>query len=765
MSNLDPLIAEILLKGDDEFLSKLRHVGEEAENNFGKLQAAASSGAEPLNLLADRLLYVVAAISGVTAATTMFIEQQTALSQRAELLSEAFGVTSSQLQGLEKVFASSGVKVEQFERFANRLTITIAREWPQIAESIKNYATENDAATLRVSSAILRIKDAQNAVFDNAENRSSEMEKTYLSLRGATATLASAQQHLSELQGGPALSDYAKKQLDIDKARLAVANAQQAQADLQRKAAKEAREDAEQFVKDQNAVKSAIIARSEAEASAAKLALTNVASIRDSLDSIAKGEKGAATEIDLTQVSVQNLTRSIIAQAAETTKEKSGTPSGYETMIALSETFSKATKEQITQEQKLAIVNRLTGSSMQSLGISAAEILNVLEHDTVELKKFEDAAKAIDTKEARKAIEDFRGALAGLNLDFSLLSQKFAIAAAPAFTAFLNSIKESLTSSTGLLHIFGEGIRGIGSAVGAIIQGWQKLGEIIESAIGNGIEKGTAMKAMLLLLAGFVAAFSTSWVAIPVAIGLAVVAIGYVVEHMKDIQKWAEENRAKFVAIGVVIGGIAALIFPWITAITLVIAGVVVLYENWDKVTAAIGRAWKAVQDTAVYQFLDGVITRLKEAYDWWSKLGTKTTPNNPDKGSNAGTGGGNVEGHAAGGMIDGPGSTTSDSILARLSRGEFVTRAAAVQKYGSDFFHSLNNMTLPGFAMGGLVPAPVRMSGGGGSGPATSTVNLSIDGRSFGSLRGSKSTVDDLSAFAISRQTSAAGSNPSWMK
>ena len=121
-------------------------------------------------------------------------------------------------------------------------------------------------------------------------------------------------------------------------------------------------------------------------------------------------------------------------------------------------------------------------------------------------------------------------------------------------------------------------------------------------------------------------------------------------------------------------------------------------------------------------------------------------------------------EGHAAGGMIDGPGSTTSDSIFARLSRGEFVTRAAAVQKYGSDFFRSVNDMTFPGFAMGGLVPSPVRMSGGG-SGPATSTVNLSIDGRSFGSLRGSKSTVDDLSAFAISRQTSAAGSNPSWMK
>ena len=64
----------------------------------------------------------------------------------------------------------------------------------------------------------------------------------------------------------------------------------------------------------------------------------------------------------------------------------------------------------------------------------------------------------------------------------------------------------------------------------------------------------------------------------------------------------------------------------------------------------------------------------------------------------------------------------------------------------------------------GGMVPSPVRMAGSG-SMPATSTLNLSIDGRSFGGLRGPKSTVDDLTSFAISRQTSQAGNKPSWYK
>ena len=64
--------------------------------------------------------------------------------------------------------------------------------------------------------------------------------------------------------------------------------------------------------------------------------------------------------------------------------------------------------------------------------------------------------------------------------------------------------------------------------------------------------------------------------------------------------------------------------------------------------------------------------------------------------------------GFAGGGEVDGPGTSTSDSILARLSTGEFVVRAAAVRKYGAGFLHAINNgvANIKGYATGGLVEA-----------------------------------------------------------
>lgn len=58
--------------------------------------------------------------------------------------------------------------------------------------------------------------------------------------------------------------------------------------------------------------------------------------------------------------------------------------------------------------------------------------------------------------------------------------------------------------------------------------------------------------------------------------------------------------------------------------------------------------------------------------------------------------------GSIAGEVLEGPGTTTSDSLIARLSRGEFVMRAAAVSKYGPDFMQAVNEGSLPGFASGG---------------------------------------------------------------
>jgi len=71
--------------------------------------------------------------------------------------------------------------------------------------------------------------------------------------------------------------------------------------------------------------------------------------------------------------------------------------------------------------------------------------------------------------------------------------------------------------------------------------------------------------------------------------------------------------------------------------------------------------------------------------------------------------GGGRFSG---GGNVWGAGSATSDSIPAWLSNGEFVHKADAVDYYGADFMHAVNEKRLPKFDTGG----PVGMTKSGGS-------------------------------------------------
>lgn len=65
---------------------------------------------------------------------------------------------------------------------------------------------------------------------------------------------------------------------------------------------------------------------------------------------------------------------------------------------------------------------------------------------------------------------------------------------------------------------------------------------------------------------------------------------------------------------------------------------------------------------------------------------------------------------YAGGGRVSGPGSGTSDSVLARLSNGEYVVNAKAADRYGA-LLEAINGDTLRGFARGG------RVGGGGGGG------------------------------------------------
>jgi hypothetical protein len=117
----------------------------------------------------------------------------------------------------------------------------------------------------------------------------------------------------------------------------------------------------------------------------------------------------------------------------------------------------------------------------------------------------------------------------------------------------------------------------------------------------------------------------------------------------------------------------------------------------------------------------------------------------------------------AGGGAVRGPGTGTSDSILARLSNGEFVMRAAAVRTLGAGFLSTLNRFAgggmvmpsrgIPSFANGGLVTA------GAGTGRA---VHLHLGGHEF-ALSGPGGVVDALVTEASRQRMRSGGLKPSW--
>ncbi|MBT2537194.1 phage tail tape measure protein [Arthrobacter sp. ISL-69] len=90
---------------------------------------------------------------------------------------------------------------------------------------------------------------------------------------------------------------------------------------------------------------------------------------------------------------------------------------------------------------------------------------------------------------------------------------------------------------------------------------------------------------------------------------------------------------------------------------------------------------------------------------------------------------GGLIGGYPGGGLLTGPGTGTSDSMIARVSNGEFIVRQAAVAKYGVGFLSALNKGTLApasGYigATGSSSPTGMGAPSGSSSGSATHITN-----------------------------------------
>jgi hypothetical protein len=185
----------------------------------------------------------------------------------------------------------------------------------------------------------------------------------------------------------------------------------------------------------------------------------------------------------------------------------------------------------------------------------------------------------------------------------------------------------------------------------------------------------------------------------------------------------------------------------------------------FEKIKSVVADMWKFVTDK-----FNALIDKVKDF------LGLQAQ-------ADGGDGGGNTPAFAGGGRVRGPGTSTSDSIWAKLSNGEFVVKARAVAHYGPSLLSAINNMRIPRFAAGGFVsgesfraafaPAVPRFAAGGlvaapalaGDGGGGRPVILNIGGESIGGLSATGAAVEALQRYASQKAVRTAGRKPEWYK
>jgi len=181
--------------------------------------------------------------------------------------------------------------------------------------------------------------------------------------------------------------------------------------------------------------------------------------------------------------------------------------------------------------------------------------------------------------------------------------------------------------------------------------------------------------------------------------------------------------------------------------------------EGVGAMGAAFDQQFRELDPPPVH--LNTLLPDIQQSIIQQAKNGTFELPVELDFGSQTSRrrrpgGSGPGAGFASGGLVEGPGTPTSDSIMAMLSAKEFVMDAKTVRHFGPSFFYRLQQLAkrgralqFPGFASGGFVGAvrapSVSVDGAGSTGVRDVVdVNLNVGGGSF-RMSGDREMVSGL--------------------
>lgn len=467
------------------------------------------------------------------------------------------------------------------------------------------------------------------------------------------------------------------------------------------------------------------------------------------------------------------------------------------------EDFLQALRE---NHAELREIFKATGETVGKFVADVIRLLTPLRTADGQIK-FVDPANATEQQQAIIAIRDTIlsvGTIGKLAFDAIALAISGLVSVAGAAASVINLIFGSnitggglllaltIARVTGLLGVFVGVVRLATSLIFAIPAGFALASAAIatlSTALTGGagawvVFSSAATGFFLSLQAAAIPAIRAIMVALAPLIGwplLLLLGVFLVVTYWQDIKAVtlaAVEQLKGFVRAGVegiqkAWAGLAQFFNDGWAAIaqfaSSVWQGIVATVSSaFDSIVNVAGAAWEKIKG-----FFQRMIDKAKEF------LGlTKKSAGVAGDGAGAAAGGGDAGGFARGGVVRGRGSSTSDSIPAWLSSGEFVIRADAVRRYGVGLFEALNGMRwggqlragMPRFAMGGLVDNALRIplgmpafAGAGGGALPGKSFDLHIGGESFANLYAPEETAGRLVAFAAAQQARTAGRKPSW--
>lgn len=443
-----------------------------------------------------------------------------------------------------------------------------------------------------------------------------------------------------------------------------------------------------------------------------------------------------------------------------------------------------------------------SADALKLFGKSGAALIPVLNQGGAAIRSLGDDAVALGVvfDEAQiKVGENFEKAEIRLTTAIGGIKNQLGLTLAPAFTEAFGAITDILVQNKDNILAFGKtisdqiipivkdlvsilkgddaavvnknllGIRdtfvSIGSAVKLVADIITTVFVIVENTLQPVVD------IINLLIGGFNALFGTSIPKINAAMLIFVAIGGEVLGIFKLIGATVDGSIAIFEGLSTIFGATTAKVIGFI-AQGLLLQGLIRTLVNDVLATLhdSLDGIGKAFQDlgaliTATFKtVLDNTLGFFKQIIDGAgaviNAVGKALGKQDPLKAPNDQGGG-----FAGGGPVVGAGTGTSDSILTRLSNGEFVMRAAAVQKWGTDFLHSLNRGRLPGFADGGLVGAARGFGTGNAAaaGGPSRTLNLTIGEEVFEGLLAPDTVADKLVRFATTRNVRRAAVKPSW--